>query len=207
MTPAITPELRERAGKAARIEDTTSPPVVGQRYLVPTVFYPWHGIRKAWPVMGPRHEDGEHLGFYDEHYHVDIRFVSPSDLARLTKWMDAGEVAARFPLFSQNEAPHPSRVWRSRICHRASNDYPLHNRRINQGLERLRSAYAGRRCGKNAEGLLVCPHKGFVLNSLARDERGRVVCPLHGLVIDMAAEVVTPLDAPPATPLATGEAA
>lgn len=174
-----------------RIDELTAPPVVGQRYLVPTVLYPWHGVRKAWPVMGPRHEDGEHIGFHYEHYHVDIRFVSRSDAERVGgAVLDLGEIAARAPLSTRDEPEHPSPVWRPRLCHRAGNDYPYGEHRTLGFIPKLRAAYAGRRCGKNAAGLLVCPHKGFVLNSLQPDANGRVVCPLHGLVIDVAAEVV-----------------
>jgi hypothetical protein len=75
-------------------------------------------------------------------------------------------------------------------CRRAGNDYPRFAAVSHRGLKALASAYAGRRCGRNAAGLLVCPHKGFVLGSLVSDKDGRVVCPLHGLVIDVAAGAV-----------------
>lgn len=221
MTPAITPELRERAGKPVRIDELTAPPVVGRQYLVPTVLYEWGGLTDRWPVMGPKHEDGEYLGFWRPHHHIDARFVTPVQARRMRAVIDvdrfrgAGSpIAAVFaacaalPLQqAEGRAPLPEPVYAPMRCARKHHDYPLAYSLSRPRHRDLHAAYTGRRCGKNAEGLLVCPHKGFVLNSLQRDEQGRVVCPLHGLVIDMAAEVVTPLDAPPATPLATGEAA
>lgn len=174
------------------IEDLDHPPTVGTRYLVPTVLYPWYGKVEAWPVMGPRHTDAEHIGFHPEHYHVDVRFLTDVQvrrIERLSRFMSIETVVASSPLATielgtSGSKPHPEPVAKRLTCRRAHHDYPTYAARSQPGLRRLAEAYAARRCGRNAEGALVCPHKGFVLSSLEPDAEGRVVCPLHGLVID-----------------------
>lgn len=180
-------------GKLQRSDQLTTPPVIGQRYLVPTVAYPWFGKVDAWPVMGPKHTDAEHIGFEPEHYHVDIRFLSEAQSKRIEKasyGRHIADVAASNPLATRGGPEHPAPTLKRLTCRSDAHHYPSWGVRRQHWYPRLVGAYAGRRCGKNAEGLLVCPHKGFVLSSLQRDSQGRVVCPLHGLVIDMSAEAV-----------------
>jgi hypothetical protein len=66
-----------------RIDRMTEPPVIGRFYLVPTVRYVYWGIEADWPVMGPLHDDREHLEFPYFHYHVDSRFISAALCRRL----------------------------------------------------------------------------------------------------------------------------
>lgn len=186
---------------AESIDELTSPPVVGRRYLVPTVRYPWFGKVADWPVMGPRHEDAEHLKFPQHHYHVDIRFLTKAQIGGLDDAVYPPEViVAAAPLATRGEAIHPPPVWRLKKCQRADHGYPVATVRAAPRADlfaALQATYAGRPCAANAAGLLVCPHKGFALGSLAPDDRGRVVCPLHGLVIDVRAGVVAQPDGPP----------
>jgi hypothetical protein len=197
-----------RAREARRIDELVEPPVVGRVYLVPTILYEWAGLIAAWPVMGPKHEDADHLHFPWSHYHIDARFVTPEQARhmrtvvlpsdRFKKAGDTGVTAvfgacAANPLRRIDGQPDlPEPAWVPMRCARGRHVYPSAYSLARPHFQSLHKAYAGRRCGKNAEGLLVCPHKGFVLNSLQRDKHGRVVCPLHGLVIDMAAETVLP---------------
>ena len=188
--------------KTQHIDTLDRPPTVGTRYLVPTVLYPWFGKLEAWPVMGPKHTDAEHVGFHPEHYHVDLRFLSDVQvrrIERLSHFMGIETVVASAPLAARDAAggtqPHPDPVTKRLTCRRSDHGYPLHGARSQQGLRRLAEAYGGRKCGRNADGALVCPHKGFVLSSLEPDEHGRVVCPLHGLVIDTRSASVVPLAA------------
>lgn len=182
------------------IESLTLPPVIGQAYLVPTVLYPWFGKEDAWPVMGPKHTDAEHVRFHDEHYHVDLRFLTERQVRRVEKaaYRPGGIMmaAASAPLATKGDdrrvLPHPDPVVRRLLCRRDAHAYPLWEARRQPGLQALAQAYADRRCGRDAAGHLICPHKGFVLDSLKPDENGRVVCPLHGLVIDTRAGVVVP---------------
>lgn len=185
------------ANKLLHVEDLSAPPVVGQRYLVPTVLYPWHGKVEPWPVMGPKHTDAEHIGFEPEHYHVDVRFLSEAQVRRIEKasyGRGIEGIAASTRLATRGEGPHPSPVLKRLTCRRSRNDYPLWGARRQPWYPRLAGAYSGRRCGRNSDGGLICPHKGFALGSLQADEHGHVVCPLHGLVIDVNAGAVVEHD-------------
>lgn len=180
--------------KTQHIDTLDGPPAVGTRYVVPTVLYPWFGKVEAWPVMGPKHTDAEHIGFHAEHYHVDVRFLSDAQVRRIERLslsMSIETTVAASPLatteFGAGGAkPHPDPVEKRLTCRRTGHDYPIWATRVQPGLRKLAEAYAGRKCGGNAQGALVCPHKGFVLSSLEPDAQGRIVCPLHGLVIDAA---------------------
>lgn len=184
-----------------RVDELTSPPIVGQSYLVPTVTYPWFGKVDAWPVMGPKHTDIEHLDFPHEHYHIDVRFLTKRQITFCTIRDSLENTLARWPLFSIKQPPHPDPQWRMRTCRRNEHAYPPEIQAYPQ-IMGLASAYAGRRCARNAASLLICPHKGFALDTLIPDADGRVVCPLHGLVIDVRAGVVVapPASAPGAAP-------
>lgn len=64
--------------------------VVGKMYRVPCMFVE-RVVRSSWiptdgwvPVVGPRHNDVEHLNFDHEHYHVDWRFISSQAFAFAT---------------------------------------------------------------------------------------------------------------------------
>ena len=53
-------------------------------YDVQVVRANWCHTRADWPVLGPRHEDADHLNFPFQHWHLDGRFVS-ADLWRKVK--------------------------------------------------------------------------------------------------------------------------
>lgn len=74
----------EEACGLQRVDRMTAPPVIGRFYLVPTVRYVYCGIEADWPVMGPLHDDREHLEFPYFHYHVDARFIPQAHYKRLT---------------------------------------------------------------------------------------------------------------------------
>lgn len=184
-----------------RITQLTSPPVVGQRYLVPTVTYPWLGDRpdrfKAWPVFLPKHNDADHLKFVHQHYHVDPRFLTKAQTryAGTYYWhehtgggdvSEAEATAQRAPLFARGYPVHPPVVWLPRRCYRANVTYHYGDE---PKIESMRAHYAGRQCAKSRGGWL-CPHKRFPLGSLQPDQNGVVTCPLHGLQIDMSTGVV-----------------
>ena len=124
------------------IETLMAPPVVGQAYLVPTVLYPWFGKEDAWPVMGPKHTDVEHIRFHDEHYHVDLRFLTERQIRRIEKaaYCPGGIVivAASAPLATKGDCrgalPHPDPVVRRLTCRRSAHAYPLWEARQDGGL-------------------------------------------------------------------------
>lgn len=201
-----------------RIEDLREPPVVGRFYLVPCVLY-WYDFRlRWWPVVGPRHDDIEHLDFAAAHYHLDRRFLPermlrggssvPSTtgvrlgfrIQRSADTMIAARPLSEFPAKPNPYAPGadyggpmPAPVHRRRRCIVADVGFPgLPDAGVHGNFDRFHEAYVGRRCGRNAEGHLVCPHKGAVLSSLAPDCNGVVTCPLHGLTINVQTGVVVP---------------
>ena len=49
---------------------------VGRICDVQVVRANWCHTRADWPVLGPRHEDADHLNFPYLHWHIDGRFVS-----------------------------------------------------------------------------------------------------------------------------------
>jgi len=67
-----------QAGRIDNINDITSPPVVGRRYLVPCIPLSHTGL--WWPIMGPRHADPD-LGVPDVHHHYDSRFLTDRQVA------------------------------------------------------------------------------------------------------------------------------
>lgn len=82
------------------------PPVVGRFYMVPVIRdYPYNGIRRTWPVIGPKHTDADFFNLAEEHYHVDARFIPNGIAERLTRsawWSPGGGsldgVVGSFPL-------------------------------------------------------------------------------------------------------------
>lgn len=199
----------------ARVVDLTSPPVVGEFYLVPTVRYQWFNLKANWPVFPSFHEDKEHLNFPWPHYHVDPRFIAPSVAERVEAWGGGhlGTLAQTHPLsirtrkaVSENRygdrgvdihqaaldtEPHPDIVWRPRQCHREQPQYIFGDA---EPIQRLREAFAVQQCPRNKAGW-VCPHKSYPLGSVEPDDRGVITCPLHGLQIDAQTGTVLP---PPA---------
>lgn len=165
-----------------RIDEIDGPPVIGQRYYVPTVFGVYIGGRpRNWPVMGTRHEDGAVLGFHEWHYHIDPRFIAQRTYARLhNAYRQSAEVTlAAAPLMEGSRSPNPSGlpkpVWRLRLCQRDRRD-----RRwmlAYGSFFRLQDALAAARLRPG----LVCPHKGYCLKGEPVVD-GEVTCPLHGLV-------------------------
>ena len=169
-----------------RIDELTTPPVIGKRYLVPTVRYKWHGVERDWPVIGPKHTDGEHLNFHYQHYHVDGRFITPAMLA--ARWLHetVDHAVGKSPLMWMNyettpmgPTPHPEAVLKVRVCRRET-EYAYGDIDV---IKKMRVAFKDSplvqtKCGR------VCPHKGAPVDSLKPDERGVITCPLHGLRFD-----------------------
>lgn len=156
--------------------------VIGQFYAVPCMFVEPSRARLAsfipssgWlPVLGPQHEDAEHLNFPHQHYHIDWRFVPESNFHRtrggfapvhtfvLTSTNDRGELTG---------AP----VLRRRKCVR---EMPSHPAAVNQRWANLEIAQF-ERCNKLKPGN-ICPHRGIDLTPFAMSD-GTAICPGHGL--------------------------
>lgn len=165
----------------------TTPPVVGRNYLVPTIVYPWLGLKaKPLPVLGTRHEDEEHLNFPFQHYHVDGRFLSPRDFnhaagARVydeANVLDPWSTLQGAVLHHRDFPEHPPIVMRRRQCKRRQGPYRHHG---HHRIDALADAYAGQQCAASKAGW-VCPHKNYPLGSVPTVD-GVITCPLHGLRI------------------------
>ena len=181
-----------------RITDFTEPAVLGGRYLVPTVEYPWHERFDCWPVWLPKHHDRE-VGFELDHYHVDARFLTGAQWRWLgsQKFCKAGRQRelwlASSPLArTQHQGgarqvliPHPEPEWK-RLKLLRQFEYPAEFLLDRYGVDSSNAIaeISRRHIGKSladAGGRQICPHKGAALASVPRDADGGVTCPLHGL--------------------------
>lgn len=174
------------------IEDVQNP-VIGRFYWVPCVVRPkaaddWHWAtepykvaRENWlPVIGPWHEDAEHVGFEPHHFHYDWRFLATS-IYQLWLGDDLpGRVFSRVHTggpFMLN-CPEPARTRRKLKMKREMPEFPLLSPRTGKlvhFIPLLEKAFAGQRLK-----CLVCPHQGLPLKGLPVKD-GTVICPGHGL--------------------------
>ena len=182
------------------VSEMKEPPVPGRFYYVPAVFYYYLHISDKpawWPVLGPKHDDAEHLEFPWPHYHLDRRFMSESQMQRTGGKISPSQGdhnVAISPILqpigdigSYGTMPQP--VLRRMKCQRAEigfPDYPEDNKKF----KAFHASFIGKKCPRDAEGHLICPHKGARLSSLVPNAEGIITCPLHGLLIDPATETV-----------------
>lgn len=163
--------------------------IVGKFYLVPCM-HAQPSARSAWmdasgwvPVLGPKHEDAEHLDFEFPHYHIDWRFV--------------GHAAYRIATNGKHPSPlrhvmtnNAGNAWHHKLegvpqlrrikCKREMPEFP-HTVSFNKehtNWERMERAQAFT-CNKLKPGN-ICPHRGIDLTSFIKDD-GTVICPGHGL--------------------------
>lgn len=96
-------------------------PVVGRRYLVPTVEYPYLSPEPSWwPLFFPFHNDQEFFAFPHEHYHVDVRFLGVRKLRQMagrpiywngeSDWPAAWRTAQRSPLGARRASAYEAGV-------------------------------------------------------------------------------------------------
>jgi hypothetical protein len=167
--------------------NAASPFEVGKSYLIPTVLYPWFNRTKAWPILGPLHDDVEFFDFNDKHYHVDHRFLTHREVAFLNRnsgWRMSGlERAFGSPLCHYDRAgerqalAHPKPILKRRLCRREWSAFP---RDLIPAVDRMQAAFAGRELIRKADDL-ICPHRGVSLATIRPDANGIITCPLHGL--------------------------
>jgi hypothetical protein len=151
---------------------------LGKFYDVPAVrVNTWNGFVGWMPVIGPKHEDGEIVGFPWSHFHVDWRFA-PAHTFR-----SATSGRRRDPSFAYGcviqcpnsyghkvieEGPTLKRMKYKRELP----EYPVHKAKWMAELEK---EFA---CAKLIAG--KCPHRGVPVDAMIRD--GDVLtCPGHGL--------------------------
>lgn len=174
---------------AARLAELVEPVEVGRYYQVPSIRiddnYSGHSYRllncMSWVPVWPQLHDDADIGFPDQHYHVDWRFVSDEDIRCVTVTAYGSHfrnasievmLAQAILLVIVRESVKAGPVDRLQRCHRDQLTWPSHHR----APERLEPKYknAKLKCGR-------CPHWGFDLNSVAPDANGIIQCPGHGL--------------------------
>lgn len=140
--------------------------------------------RGAWvPVIGPKHEDAEFVGFPDVHWHIDWRFVADEIFAQETA-LRSPKSAVFGSIVMESTKPHeyfgPSRALTTEFkvrrikCRRTMPTYP--NELVARGWgPKLNAAYKDCRMQN-----MTCPHRGLPLDGC--ETHGDVVtCPGHGL--------------------------
>ena len=176
---------------------------LGHCYDVPVVRGRWYGTAPAdWPVLGPRHDDREIIGFDQQHYHLDGRFIAPRLWRTVVNKQKARDRAFPAKLFcptlprgwaatlnivlTVHPSPLPTRevvplgTRRLRLRRQPPPDLDTHyaaaHGLFTKWYEPLQDAYQDARLRGH-----VCPHRGADLTGLPLDDEGCVTCPLHGL--------------------------
>lgn len=178
----------------SHIDDISGPPIVGKFYMVPAILMErFNGQGELWwPITGPMHTDADHFNFPWPHYHVDARFLTTRHVrgsaydmgSRFTQCPYeahlAAPVHAKYAQTNRNPPfPEPPKPELRRMrCARTGTGYPYGTSDAVQGL---RKDHAGDTARRNAEGHLICPHRGARLDQLVPDAEGVITCPLHGL--------------------------
>lgn len=135
------------------------------------------------PVLGPRHEDQEHLNFPYEHFHVDWRFtpILPNDMIVAPH----GRVVTCTHHVNGKRALEGSPVLKRRMCRRVMPDFPSQpGSRYSGPDERWPNLERANACKRLKPGG-ICPHRGIDLRPFAKED-GTAICPGHGLRWDLA---------------------
>lgn len=192
------------SGPLQRVEDLTTPPVVGGWYLVPCVtvrdYRKTEGVVVV-PVLGTAHEDPD-LGAPYVHLHFDQRFLEPLKAGMNECWP---QIAVRVVNLTEALAPieHVAMV-----CRRDQPTYPADipspsQDDITNALIYGRDQHALCAITPHTPGFLpgledrtkgrcsrfgICAHRGTPLSNLPVTKlQGRAVrvCPSHGLAWDV----------------------
>ena len=165
-----------------------SPPIetatnvrVGKYYSVPCVY--WNNYRFHVPIIGPLHEDVEHINFPHAHWHIDWRFVRAYWYQSLVKYKHP------VPVFAVVVCQKNTVGAVSRMNTRLKREMPEFQTAYSRDgedkhpvpwLSSLEDAYAG----STLKPGLVCPHRGLPLAGCPVVD-GAVVCPGHALKWDV----------------------
>ena len=173
-----------------------------QRKMEKGKFYSVRCLRTGWdsedstnwiPVIGPIHNDREHINFEAQHYHVDFRFLGKRAREAASRHLHGtSRINLIFVLPISNVKPEKCDSWFSlddprlrelpqesymrtmRLKFKA--DYPCYDFQP-PWLRSLEEAYIKERLSPT----MVCPHKGASLSGIRTDSEGLLICPLHGL--------------------------
>lgn len=175
--------------------------VIGRLYWVPTVYGPLDNKMGIWPVLGPKHEDEEIIGFKWQHYHYDFRFFSGAQWDYVTRLLSRdGEFFGHGLPMSERLDCHPHIelgpvIYRRRRYQRPMPEFPR-KQAFKSWLPRLEAAYANATLKVSPTGDtqapgLICPHRGASLRGLPI-VNGCITCPLHGLRWDVGTGRLVP---------------
>lgn len=145
---------------------------IGKSYMVPCVLTTKEnriGRGKYVPVIGPKHEDAEFIGFPYQHWHVDWRFIS-KEILDVSSAIGSSLLAQ---IVHANYAGGDI-VKRKMMCKREMPKYPTNLEKI-KWIPKLEQAYAD--CAMKK---MVCPHRGLPLDG-CETNNDVVTCPGHGL--------------------------
>ena len=163
-----------------------------------------------WPVLGPTHEDVDHIGFEPAHRHIDYRYLTP----RQEKAMNGSKgesVRLCHPVYmypiswvEPMDTPCPPFKFAGHPFPRGGKRMPLdtlpHHQVPEDSYMRMmekprRLAFPPYPHGKvtwqqaleeafvnrRLTAAMTCPHKGAELREIEPDSEGNITCPLHGL--------------------------
>lgn len=160
-------------------------PEVGRYYLVPCMYvqktaFAWWIPDDGWvPVIGPRHEDAEHLNFPYEHYHIDWRFIPDKQFHRNHGREHHSSVLSNTGGGTLGDAKP---ALKRRACRREMPDFPSLTMRPASIRIRWQAMEREHACAKLKPGN-ICPHRGINLTPFIKPD-GTVICPGHGLRFD-----------------------
>lgn len=165
-----------------RVEDAKEV-IRGRLYEVPHVVW-CHSVaitygRPEWvprslfiPILGGLHEDREIIGFPDDHWHIDWRFVPESSWKQIGKLHSDRDANTNAALRVISEKNTTGIIFRKRRkCLRSHITFPD----IGPWHKKLEETYASTRMK-----CLTCPHRGISLVG-APVINGALICPGHGL--------------------------
>lgn len=150
---------------------------IGKWYRVPAVrVAEWRGFRGWLPVIGPKHEDAELIGFKPWHWHLNLPFV-PKRAYWDVFYSSAYAVPISCPDNNGKQVVMDGPLLRRMKCVREWPPYPLDKIKGPRGwLPKLEAAYSSCKLKPG----MVCPHRGIPLASVPAVD-GIVTCPGHGL--------------------------
>jgi len=164
---------------------------------VPSVYQVTGNLASRWvPVIGPRHEDKEIIGFPFNHFHYDVRFMPDRLIRRLQHYLiEPGDARRALGSVVSDDimlVAEPSVQLKRMKCYRQMPDFPWELPRWTETLKKLEAAYAA--CRINLDNPM-CPHRGLPLVGVL-DADGVVVCSGHGLSWDLRAGVLVRRNSP-----------
>lgn len=156
----------------------TVPYETGKIYAVQVAIlkpdHSFYGHKGKVPVLGPKHEDKDIIGFPHPHYHVDWRFVTKKLFNTCGPWRSDG---AAHEFAKVLESRHVERLETVRLkMRRPFRVWPVERAKW---FNLLQDAYQDKTAHRG-----ICPHKGADMKTLPVDADGCVTCPLHGLKWD-----------------------